>query len=106
MGEVRLRGELVCDDAAEAATVAEHLPRHVALTRAEPGCRSFAVTPTDDPLVWQVDECFTDAAAFRAHQARVAASEWGVATARIERRYRVEGIVEGAVEGIPDDPTR
>jgi hypothetical protein len=42
-------------------------------------------------LVWQVEERFRDADAFRAHQERVRASEWGHATAGIERRYTVEG---------------
>ncbi|MCB7136986.1 putative quinol monooxygenase [Cellulosimicrobium marinum] len=87
---VRLTGELVCDDAAQAATVREHLPRHVALTLREPGCTAFDVAPTEDPLVWRVDECFVDEAAFRAHQERVAASTWGTATAGITRRYRVD----------------
>ena len=35
---------------------------------------------------------FQDAAAFTAHQQRVAGSEWGRATAGIERRYEIEGI--------------
>jgi quinol monooxygenase YgiN len=92
MVEVRLTGELRCADADEARLVAEHLPAHVALTRAEPGCLSFEVTPTADPLVWTVAERFADEHAFRAHQARVAASEWGRRTAGIERRYSVEGL--------------
>ncbi|MEZ5086110.1 MAG: hypothetical protein R2722_07640 [Tessaracoccus sp.] len=39
--------------------------------------------------MWQVDELFVDAAAFAAHQDRVARSEWGRATAGIERRYTI-----------------
>nr|WP_231637242.1 antibiotic biosynthesis monooxygenase [Microbacterium sp. No. 7] len=85
-------GELVCATPDEAATVREHLPRHVALTRAETGCLSFEVVQTDDPLVWRVAERFTGAAAFAAHQERVAASEWGRATTGIERRYTVSGL--------------
>ncbi|MDT8855975.1 antibiotic biosynthesis monooxygenase [Paracoccaceae bacterium Fryx2] len=82
-----LTGRLICADAAEAALVAEHLPRHVALTLAEPGCISFTVVQTADPLVWQVDECFTDRAAFEAHQARTRASMWASATAAIRRDF-------------------
>ncbi|MCD1267279.1 antibiotic biosynthesis monooxygenase [Microbacterium sp. MEC084] len=92
MVEVRLTGELRCADADEARLVAEHLPAHVALTRAEPGCLSFEVTPTADPLVWAVAERFADERAFNAHQARAATSEWGRRTAGIERRYSVEGL--------------
>lgn len=66
-----------------------HLPEHIRLTRAEPGCLSFEVSPTINPLVWQVDEQFQDDASFLAHQQRVAASEWGRATASIERRYEI-----------------
>ncbi|TIC81989.1 antibiotic biosynthesis monooxygenase [Nocardioides sp. GY 10127] len=89
---VVLTGLLLCRDADEARTVEEHLPTHVALTRAEAGCLSFQVVPSAEPWVWEVSERFVDADAFRAHQARVAASEWGAATAGIERRYEVEGL--------------
>lgn len=92
MAHVSLSGRLVCRDAGEADLVRRHLPLHVTLTRGEPGCLSFEVRPTDDPLVWQVEERFADGAAFRAHQQRVAASEWGRATSAIERRYVVEGL--------------
>ena len=92
MSDVRLTGQLICRSAEEEAKVREHLARHIALTRAEPGCLSFDVTPADTPRVWEVAERFADAASFRAHQARVAASEWGAATAGIERRYTVRGL--------------
>ncbi|MDJ0379217.1 antibiotic biosynthesis monooxygenase [Cryobacterium sp. PH31-L1] len=86
---VCLSGQLVCHTQDQANTVRDHLPLHVALTRAEPGCRLFNVTPTSDPLVWLVEERFEHAAAFKAHQERVASSEWGQATSGIERRYSV-----------------
>ncbi|MDQ4503434.1 antibiotic biosynthesis monooxygenase [Sinomonas sp. ASV322] len=92
MTEIRLHGLLVCRDDNDIAVVVDHLERHIALTRAENGCVSFCVTPTDDPLVWQVEELFRDAGAFKAHQDRVASSEWGRATAGIERRYTIEGL--------------
>lgn len=85
--EVTLTGRLVCAHAAEADIVRAHLPQHVELTRAEAGCISFDVRQTDDPLIWHVDERFDDDSAFAAHQRRVATSEWGRATAGIERRY-------------------
>ena len=67
---IRLRGLLRCLTHAEASDVAAHAPEHVALSRAEAGCLSFHIAPTDDPLVWAVDETFRDRAAFDAHQAR------------------------------------
>lgn len=92
MNEIVLTGQLICSDAVEADLVRQHLPRHLALTMGEPGCLSFTVSPTADPLVWQVDERFTSVAAFRAHQHRVRLSEWGRATAEIERRYAVREV--------------
>ena len=88
-GAVRLSGRLLCASTGEADAVRRHLPEHVRLTRAEPGCLSFEVTPTDDPLAWRVEERFTDRAAFDAHQRRTRASAWGAATAAIRRDYEV-----------------
>lgn len=90
MNRVRLTGRPICADADEAALVRRHLPRHVELTGAEPGCLHFAVSPTADLNVWDVEELFVDQAAFDAHQARVRASTWGRETAEIARDYRVE----------------
>lgn len=90
MPQVRLSGQLVCRNEDEAAVVLRYLPRHMALTRAEPGCLSFEVRRTDDRLVWRVEERFVDEAAFDAHQVRAAASVWGRVTSEIERRYVIE----------------
>ena len=92
MENVFLSGQLVCSDEDQVEIVMQHLPLHVRLTRAEEGCVSFEVRRVEDSLVWQVDENFRDAAAFRAHQERVAQSEWGLATAGLERRYTVRGL--------------
>lgn len=92
MNPVCLTGQLVCKDSHEVSIVAQHLPLHIELTRGERGCLSFEVSPTQDPLIWQVDEEFQDPASFRAHQQRVAASTWGEATAAITRRYEVTGL--------------
>ena len=89
--EVTLRGELRCADAAEAQRVRAHLAEHIALTRAEPGCLSFDVDPTDTDGVWSVSERFVDEGAFDAHQRRVAASTWGRETAGIQRFYVIHG---------------
>jgi quinol monooxygenase YgiN len=93
MSEIHLTGQLVCATEHEAQTVALHLPGHIERTRAESGCISFIVALTTDPLVWSVEERFEDEQVFRLHQERVAGSEWGRATAGIERRYSIEGLV-------------
>lgn len=90
MSTVRLSGRLVCHDEREAVLVAQHLPLHVELTRAEPGCINFEVSPTGDPLVWVVEEEFVDATSFAAHQDRVTGSTWGRATAGIQRDYHID----------------
>lgn len=72
--------------------VTQHLPLHIELTRAEPGCLSFEVNPTQNPLIWQVDEQFQDGDSFRAHQQRVARSESGRATTHFARHYEIEGL--------------
>jgi quinol monooxygenase YgiN len=40
---IHLEGRLIFKDEAEAALVAQHLPEHIRLSRAEPGCLSFEV---------------------------------------------------------------
>ncbi|WIB65726.1 antibiotic biosynthesis monooxygenase [Curtobacterium sp. MCBD17_040] len=92
MSEIYLTGQLVCATDEQANVVRLHLPDHLRRTRAEAGCRSFDVTETGDPLSWSVEERFADQQAFELHQARVASSQWGDATAGIERRYPVEGL--------------
>jgi quinol monooxygenase YgiN len=91
MSVVRLTGLLICETPEQAQAVEENLPLHIELTRAEPGCLSFEVNRAADPFVWQVEERFQDAAAFAAHQQRIADSEWGRTTAGIQRQYEVEG---------------
>ncbi|MFC6146292.1 putative quinol monooxygenase [Corynebacterium nasicanis] len=85
-----LSGELICASAEEAQIVERHLPRHIELSRAEPGCLHFEVLPTPGGRVWTVRERFADGAAFGAHQRRAADSEWGRVTVGMERRYAVE----------------
>ncbi|MBF4601089.1 antibiotic biosynthesis monooxygenase [Frigoribacterium sp. VKM Ac-1396] len=92
MTDVHLTGQLICATEDEARVVSLHLPQHVELTRAEAGCIAFDVTPTDDRLVWAVEERFHDGHAFELHQQRVAGSEWGRATDGFTRRYSIEGL--------------
>ena len=94
-GAVALTGRLLCADLAEADAGRRHLPAHVDLTLAEPGCLCFAVEPTEDPLVWSVSELFVDRAAFDAHRERVRSSPWFEATSGIARDHEVETIGGG-----------
>lgn len=86
---IALTGQLRCTNAQELATVKTHLPEHIRLSRAEPGCLSFDVVQTADPMIWQVDETFTDQTAFDAHQTRTRASVWYQATAHIARSFQI-----------------
>lgn len=66
------------------------LPEHIRLTRAEPGCLKFEISPSKTVagrLI--VSEIFVDEAAFEAHQARNRASDWFRITAGIERHFRI-----------------
>lgn len=89
---VTLSGVLRCSDANEAARVCAALDEHIRLTRAEEGCISFLVNATDDPFVWEVAEEFTTPAAFEAHQARAATSDWAEKTKGIAREYQIKGM--------------
>ncbi|MBB4007095.1 putative quinol monooxygenase [Allorhizobium taibaishanense] len=72
------------------AEVEAALPLHIELTRAEPGCLSFQVTPCPDvPGRFLVAESFADQTSFEAHQARTKASAWFAATQGIARDYQI-----------------
>ena len=88
-GEITLTGQLRAS-AADLAALRTTLPEHLRLTRAEPGCLAFHVTPDPgDPTVYHVHERFRDRAAFDAHQARSRASAWWRATSHLPRRYQI-----------------
>lgn len=87
VGVIRLIGTLRCAPD-EADTVRAALPRHLHLTRAEPGCLAFDVTETA-PGVFSVSERFADRAAFEAHQVRTRASDWWRATRHMTRDFRL-----------------
>lgn len=89
---IRLRGQMVCMTPEEAATVRLHLAEHLHLGRSAPGCLSFEVAETDDPMVFEVMEAFRDRASFDAHQARARDSAWFAATRGILRHLRLEEV--------------
>lgn len=90
---IKLQGRLLCATLQQAETVRRLLPEHVQLTQAEVGCLAFKVTETADPLVWQVEELFTDKQTFAAHQARTRSSTWGIETSAIAREYEITEVV-------------
>jgi quinol monooxygenase YgiN len=89
---IRVRGQLRCMTEADAAAVACHVGDHVRLSRAEPGCITFDISPTDDPMVWELMEAFRTRADFGAHQTRTRASPWFEATRGAIRDFVVEEI--------------
>jgi quinol monooxygenase YgiN len=97
---IRVTGALTCATAADAELVRQHLPNHIALSRAEPGCLTFNVDPTPDLLVWHLNESFVDRAAFEAHQARTRASVWFAATAHLGRDFKISETDDTAPENL------
>jgi quinol monooxygenase YgiN len=89
---IRLKGHLLCATPEELAIVQAHVGEHIRLTHQEPGCLSFEVTQSDDPMVWEVMETFRTRADFDAHQIRTRDSEWFRQSQAIARAFRVEEI--------------
>ncbi|PTY35800.1 antibiotic biosynthesis monooxygenase [Saccharospirillum sp. MSK14-1] len=89
MPNIVLKGFIVVPDT-DLDVVKNALPEHIELTRQEPGCLVFEVTPhPTDPNRFDVYEVFNSTAAFNAHQQRVQQSHWGQVTGRVERQYEV-----------------
>ena len=75
----------------ELSDIEKELPRHIRLTRDEPGCEVFEVTQVEaDPRRFNVYEVFSSEADFARHQERVRNSEWGVLTQNVERHYTID----------------
>lgn len=90
MPRIVLQGFIVIPDA-NLDIVKSALPQHCELTRQEPGCLQFEVTPNStDPNRFDVYEVFESKAAFEAHQVRVKQSYWGQVTTEVERHYEIE----------------
>ena len=86
---IRLTGTLICATLDDLVIVQTYLPDHIRLSRAEPGCLSFDVTQSGDPLVWHLDETYTDQAAFDAHQTRNRASIWWQMSQTLIRDFQI-----------------
>lgn len=85
---LHLNGTLTCKTAQDAELFAAHMPDHIALSRAEPGCLKFEVTQVD-ALTWRLSETFTDRAAFEAHGTRTAASAWASVRLDVVRDFQI-----------------
>lgn len=97
-----LSGFLICRTLEEADRTAALLPEHIRLTRAEPGCLRFEVWRSQaDPCRFAVSEAFIDRAAFAAHQARVAGTDWARATKGIPRDYVISEGGNGDGDQLP-----
>ncbi|GAA0495916.1 putative quinol monooxygenase [Tatumella terrea] len=86
---IRLTGRLIAKTAEDSAIIRRYLPEHQRLSRAEDGCLLFEVVESDDPLIWQVEELYTDQRSFDGHQTRTRNSEWWEKTAAISREYSI-----------------
>jgi len=93
MRKVTLEGYVIAGLEDLPAIEAE-LPKHIELTRQEPGCLVFEVSQdVKTPNRFNVYEEFVDRDSFDAHQVRVKASRWGVVSARLEKHYHImEGV--------------
>jgi nucleoside-diphosphate-sugar epimerase len=68
--------------------IAEALPRHIRLSRAEAGCQRFDIA--EDIKIagrYHLTDIFKSKAAFAAHQKRSAASDWAAASQGVSRHY-------------------
>lgn len=75
-GKVIARGTIHCPSS-ELEAMRPLIDEHVRLSRAEPGCLCFDISPSrHDPEIFTVTEEFVDRDAFAAHTARTRASDW------------------------------
>jgi len=89
VSKVILQGYIIVPEM-DLKTVTRELVIHTKLTRAEEGCLTFEVTvEAENPNKFNVYEEFINQNAFDKHQLRVKNSNWGVATARVERHYQI-----------------
>ncbi len=90
MGKVTITGYLQVP-AEELSSVAEALPTHQDLSRAEPGCLVFEVSRDEaDNCRFHLYEQYDSAEAFEYHKARAASSEWSTISRNVERHLTIE----------------
>lgn len=68
------------------------LPAHIRLSRAEPGCEHFSISPVPGIAGrFAVEETFQSQAAFELHTARTRKSDWWQKTRHIPRNLKITG---------------
>ncbi|MGR3398903.1 MAG: GNAT family N-acetyltransferase [Paracoccus sp. (in: a-proteobacteria)] len=98
-----LHGRLICRDMGQMMTALELLPVHAALSRAEPGCLRFDIAQSDDPMIWDLDELFSDRIAFDAHQDRMRSSPWGKRSVDMGRDFHDHAVQPKIRPQVPTD---
>lgn len=89
MGKIILDGYIIVP-ASDLKAVKAALVTHIRLTREESGCIEFKVVQgSQNPHRFFVYEEFENDAVFKAHQARVASSDWGNVAKNVERHYTI-----------------
>lgn len=86
---IRLTGTVTCKTPDDRRVIETYIPDHIRLSRAEPGCLTFDVVQTADPMIWHLDETYTDQAAFDAHQTRNRASIWWQLSQNFVRDFKI-----------------
>lgn len=89
---IAISGRIFCANQIEAELLASLLEEHTRLTRQEPGCLSFHMSRTADPLVWLFDEAFDNHDAYQAHVSRTRTTPWHGATAHLRREVKTTGL--------------
>ncbi|QLE85490.1 antibiotic biosynthesis monooxygenase [Shewanella sp. Scap07] len=89
MAKIVLQGYIMVP-VADMDAVKRGLVLHSTLTRAEPGCIKFEVSPDDEiENRFNVYEVFDCQASFDHHQLRVKASNWGKISQNVSRHYQI-----------------
>ena len=74
--------------------------------RTEPGCLTRDVSPSDDPMMWEVMQAFRSRADFDAQQIRTRSSAWFAAIRDILRDFRVGELGSWGVGGLRGNLSR
>jgi len=91
LSKVILEGYVLASDT-DIAAVKRELANHILLTRQEEGCLVFEVSQDSNDLNrFNVYEEFTSQEAFKVHQQRLSAAEWGKISSKLEKHYKTSG---------------
>jgi len=92
LSKVTLKGYILIPDT-DLEIVKAELIVHSKLTKEEPGCIKFEVTPdVTNPNKFSVYEEFVDQIAFDSHQSRIKSSIWGKVTSQVKRHYQISSV--------------